>query len=294
MRTRMEQSATRILTLMIRLGLFENPYLNPETSAKIVGAAEYVQLGLEAQRKSVVLLKNEKELLPMKKGTKIYVPSRHLGEHMAFFRVPLPASDVTPLTQKEAEGYFHLVDSPEQADAAVVFIETPLCDCYSQADVAQGGNGYLPITLQYRPYRADAAREHSIAKGDFRENDCDRTYIGKENTPYNATDLDNILLAREKMRDKPVFVVMHIHNPAVVSEFESHVDGIIAHFGVENKVLMEVLSGDANPGGRLPLDLPANMETVEMHCEDVFGDYESHVDSCGNHYRYGFGLHYGE
>ena len=292
MRKRMEQSAARILTLMFRLGLFENPYLDPETSAKIVGAEAYVQAGLEAQRKSVILLKNEKELLPLKKGTKIYVPGRHIGEHMAFFRIPLPAEDITPLTQKEAEGYFHLVSSPEEADAAVVFIETPLCECYSRADVEQGGNGYLPITLQYRPYRADSAREHSIAKGDFRENDCDRTYIGKENTPYNATDLDNILTAREQMGDKPVFVVMHIHNPAVVSEFEPHVDGILAHFGVENKVLMEILSGDANPGGRLPLDLPANMETVETHCEDIFGDYDAYVDTCGNCYGYGYGLHY--
>ncbi len=105
-------------------------------------------------------------------------------------------------------------------------------------------------------------------------------------------DLDNILTAREQMGNKPVFVVMHVHNPAVVSEFEPLVDGILAHFGVENKVLMEILSGDANPCGRLPLDMPANMDTVETHCEDVFGDYDAYVDSCGNRYGYGFGLYY--
>lgn len=294
MRKRMEQSAVRILTLMIRLGLFENPYLDPEESAKTVGCEEFVREGLDAQRKSVILLKNRNDLLPLKKGTKIYVPGRHVGEHMAFFRVPVAAADIIPLTQKEAQGYFELVDSPEAAEAAVVFVESPLSECYLRQDVEQGGNGYLPISLQYRPYTAAAAREHSIAKGDFRENDCDRSYFGKENTPYNARDLENILSARAQMGDKPVFVVLQLHNPCVVSEFEEKVDGIIAHFGVENKVLMEILSGESAPEGRLPLIMPASMETVEKHCEDIFDDLEAYADSCGNRYDYGFGLRYGK
>ena len=292
MRARLETSAKRILTLMFRLGLFENPYLDPEQSAKVVGNPEFVKAGLDAQRRSVVLLKNEKELLPLKKGTRIYVPGRHLESHYNFMRWIDPPKDVIPLTQAEAADYFQLVEDPAQADAAVVFVESPLCDCYTQADKDAGGNGYLPISLQYRPYQAVAAREHSIAKGDSRENDCDRTYKDKINTPYNTSDLDNILKAREQMGDKPVFVVLQIHNPCVVGEFESQVDGIVAHFGVENKVLLEILTGDAAPGGRLPLSLPANMETIERHCEDKFDDYEVHVDAAGNRYAYGFGLKY--
>ena len=287
---RMQQSAARILTLMFRVGLFENPYLDPAQSAATVGAPEYVEAGLNAQRRSVVLLKNRKSVLPLKKGTKIYVPGRHLDAHYTFFRSVQPAMDVQPLSRKEAEGWFTLVSSPEEADAAVVFVESPLCDCYTQADLDKGGSGYLPITLQYRTYKAEAAREHSLAKGDYRENDCDRTYKNKENTPYNAADLDNILSAREAMGDKPVIVVLQLHNPAVVAEFERQADGIIAHFGVENKVIMEILSGAAEPSGRLPMLLPANMETVERHCEDVEDDMEAYVDESGNRYDYGFGL----
>ena len=292
MRARMERSAQRILTLMIRLGLFENPYLEPAESAAIVGCPEYVQAGLDAQKRSVILLKNQDGLLPMKKGTKIYVPGRHYDTHMAFFRIPIPASDFDAVTKKDTEGYFELVDSPDKADAAVVFMESPLCDCYDPEDVRNGGNGYRPITLQYGPYKAETAREHSIASGDFREPFGDRSYKGKENTPYNAYDLEQFLKTREAMGDKPVFVVLHIHNPSVVSEFESQANGILAHFGVENKVLMEILSGDAAPGGKLPLDLPANMETLEAHCEDLFGDFEVYTDACGNRYGYGFGLRY--
>lgn len=69
----------------------------------------------------------------------------------------------------------------------------PACNPYSTEDLANGGNGYLPITLQYRPYTAKKAREVSIAGGDFRENFTNRSYFGKTNTAYNEADLDNIL-----------------------------------------------------------------------------------------------------
>lgn len=292
MRSRMEQSATRILTIMFRLGLFENPYLDPVKSKQTVGAPEFVQAGLDAQRKSIVLLKNEGNVLPLKKGSKLYVPNRHIRSYMSFFRTPVPAEDQIPLRQTDADGYFTLVDDPTEADAAVVMMESPLCDCYSEEDVRNGGNGYLPISLQYRPYTAEEAREHSIARGDFRELDCDRSYRGKTNIVRNECDLDNLLNTRLQMGDKPVVAVMQIHNPAVVAEFEAQADGIIAHFGVETKVLLEILTGEANPGGRLPVILPANMATVEHHCEDIDDDIDPYVDSAGNRYDYGFGLHY--
>ena len=290
MRRRMEESAARILTMLFRLGLFENPYLDAEKSAAVVGKAEFVQAGLEAQRRSVVLLKNRADALPLKPGSRVYVPARHLDGHMAFFRRWQEGGTVVPLTQTEAEGYFRLTETPEEADAAVVFVESPLSDGYSKEDLETGGNGYVPITLQYRPYRAEQARPVSIAGGDPREKDADRSYRGKENTPWNHADLDCILETAERMAGKPVIVCMRLHNPAVVSEFEDRVDGLLVHFGVETRVLLDILAGKSVPAGRLPLNMPASMETVERHLEDVFDDIECHTDGCGNVYRFGFGL----
>ena len=61
---------------------------------------------------------------------------------------------------------------------------------------------------------------------------------------------------------------------------------------MENRVLMEILSGEANPGGKLPVILPADMETVEKHCEDIDDDIIAYTDAAGNRYDYGFGLRY--
>ena len=287
MTAKMRQSAQRILKLMLRLGLFENPYLVPEESARLVGCSEFVEAGLAAQRRSAVLLKNKDQVLPLKKGCKIYVPNRHVDAHLGFFRQPVPAADIVPLTKKDTEGWFTLVDSPEEADAALCFAESPLCESYSE------DSGYLPISLQYRPYTAHTAREHSLAKGDFREQDCDRSYRGKTNTAHNESNLDNLLALRQNMGSKPVILVTQLHNPTVMAEMEPNADGILAHFGLENKILMELLTGDAIPGGRLPFTMPASMETVEAHCEDLGDDMTPYTDTCGNRYSFGFGLGFG-
>lgn len=80
-----------------------------------------------------------------------------------FMRNDIPAHTEDPVTDEVISKYGVRVHTPEEADVALVFVESPACNAYSTEDVANGGNGYLPITLQYRPYTAVNAREVSIA-----------------------------------------------------------------------------------------------------------------------------------
>ena len=70
---RIDQSVRRLLREKFHLGLFDNPYLDVDAAEKIVGQPEFRKAGELAQRKSIVLLKNEKQTLPLKSGLKIYV-----------------------------------------------------------------------------------------------------------------------------------------------------------------------------------------------------------------------------
>lgn len=292
MRQRMELSAARLLKNIFQCGLFENPYLDPDESAKIVGCEEFVRHGFEAQHKSVVLLKNRNQCLPLTKGLKLYIPNRHIKDSIGFMRQPIPARDVDPVTESVIQKYGTRVSTPEEADAAIVFVESPSCNCYSTADLEAGGNGYLPITLQYRPYTATAARPVSIAGGDFRESFINRSYLGKTNTAYNEQDLDNILDTRAAMGSKPVIVCAAISNPMVMQEFEAQADAIVAEFGVSTEAVLDIVFGNFEPTGRLPIQIPRDMETVEHQSEDVALDMIPHIDECGNAYDYGFGLNY--
>ena len=70
---RVDESARRILRVLLALGLFENPYVSPEAAARTVRRADFQQKADLAQRKSIVLLKNAGGLLPLRKGARMYV-----------------------------------------------------------------------------------------------------------------------------------------------------------------------------------------------------------------------------
>lgn len=231
-------------------------------------------------------------MLPLKKGLKVYIPERKIGPSKAFFRIDLPAKTEDPLPDGLPSKYGTRVSSPEEADVALVFVESPACNPYSTEDLANGGNGYLPITLQYRPYTAKKAREVSIAGGDFRENFTNRSYFGKTNTAYNEADLDNILECRRAMGDKPVIVCATVNNPMVMHEFEAEADAIVAEFGVSRAAVLDVVFGGYNPTGRLPIQMPKDMDAVEEQSEDRALDMETYIDSEGHNYDYGYGMNY--
>lgn len=286
MRARFERSAARLLTNTFRCGLFENPYLDPQTSARLVGCEAHCSAGFEAQLKSVVLLKNS-GVLPVTDRKKVYIPNRHIDERKSFFRTILPAVDLPGADKAGVERFYQWVDTPQEADFAIVFVESPLSDGYTEAD------GYRPVTLQYRPYTAHTAREHSIGQGDFRETEHpDRSYRGKSNTAANASDLDLVLDTRKAMPDKPLIVVVRMHNPCILAELEAAADAIVVDFGVQQDALLTILSGKVQPSGRLPVQLPRDMETVEAHCEDKPLDLIPYEDSAGNRYDFGFGLNW--
>ena len=111
-------------------------------------------------------------------------------------------------------------------------------------------------------------------------------------TPANTTDLEMVQKLKEQMKGKPVIVSLLMNKPAVVAEFEHDVQAIVANFGVQDQVIFDILTGEREPSGLLPMQMPANMRTVEEQQEDVPHDMECHVDSDGNVYDFGYGLNW--
>lgn len=184
------------------------------------------------------------------------------------------------------------VDTPEEADAAVCFVESPISLGYDPEDRKAGGNGYVPVTLQYRPYCAVNAREHSIAGGDPLESGADRGYRGKWNRAANEADLDIVLETKRRMGNKPVVTVVTLKNPMVMAELEPSTDALLIEYGVTPQAVADVLAGAFTPEGLLPVQIPADMDAVERQREDVAFDMECYRDSEGHTYDFGFGMNY--
>ena len=292
-RERFELSARRLLVNILRVGLFENPYVDPAEAEKIVGCKEYVAAGYDAQLKSIVMLKNHGDALPVKGRLKVYEPLRHVGAGLTHWMVPIEAYDEYPFSKELLSRYFDVVDSPEEADFALVSVKTPYGHWgYRIPEKPEDGDGhYNPISLQYGPYTAEFAREESLAS-DPSETIVNRSYKGYTETSANEDDMYMVQRTREQMGEKPVILVVHVDRPFVPAEIEPSADAVLIAFGVCNNALLDVISGAFEPSGLLPCQLPANMKTVEEQCEDVPFDMECYTDADGHVWDFAFGLNW--
>ncbi|MCJ7824671.1 MAG: glycoside hydrolase family 3 C-terminal domain-containing protein, partial [Anaerolineales bacterium] len=101
---RIDQSVRRLLRLKFQLGLFDNPFVDESLVPQILGRPAAVAAGLASQQRAMTLLKNEEQVLPLQGRPKIFV------------------KNIDPAV---ADRYAEVVASPEQADYAILRLETP-------------------------------------------------------------------------------------------------------------------------------------------------------------------------
>ncbi|MBD1393661.1 glycoside hydrolase family 3 protein [Mucilaginibacter glaciei] len=293
MRARFEQSAVRLLRGIFRTGLFENPYLDGEETKATVGKPEFMAAGYQTQLKSIVMLKNKGGVLPLQSGKTVYVPKRFTPAGKNFLGIPYPEKNEYPVNIETVKKYFKVTDNPDEADYALVFIASPIGHGgYDADDVKNGGNGYLPVSLQYGKYTADKARAVSLAGGDPLEKTTNRSYKGKSEVSTNVTDLAMVNDTYAKMKGKPVIVSVNMSNPMVFAELEKQASAILTDFGVQGQATLDILTGKAEPSALLPLQMPLNMDIVETQFEDVPHDMKCFTDSEGHTYDFGYGLNW--
>ncbi|WKD32625.1 glycoside hydrolase family 3 protein [Streptomyces xanthophaeus] len=102
--SRIDESVRRLLREKFALGLFEDPYVDPDAAAEIVGRSDFTALGAAAQRRSLTVLTNRDGLLPLAAGPKLYVRN---------------------VDAAVAAGYGEVVADPADADLAVLRLRTP-------------------------------------------------------------------------------------------------------------------------------------------------------------------------
>lgn len=291
---RFRQSARRILLNMFRVGVFENPYSDMEKVEAEVGSPDNMAKGYEAQLKSVVMLKNS--ALPVAKGAKVYFPKRHFPRQVNPWGGATEEKVDYPMDTAVVARYYTLVDTPEEADFALLMIEEPALmygyDITGAAAASGKDNGYLPVSLQWEDYTADEAREVSISGGNPYETFTNRTFKGKTVKTLNRDDMVLVQETKAAMPGKPVIVCVGTTKPFVPADIEPWSDALLVAFGIQRQALLDVVCGDFEPSGLLPMQLPANMSTVEKQMEDVPGDMECYVDAAGNTYDFAFGMNW--
>lgn len=270
---------------IFRVGNFECPYVVTAESAATF-EANTPDATNELAQSSIVMLKNNGIIAQRDSKLKAYIVSN---------------GDELPVGKKALKGYFEIVDNASEAEVAIVFVDSPKCVNTGYNTEAEE---WCPITLQYRPYTADAdcVEEDSIT-GDVKiektespygivENKTveNRGYYDAENTVANEADLDLILSTAEL--GIPTVVCVNASGAFCVDEFEDKVDAILVGFGVDKSNYLPLVAGQVEPSALLPLQMPASMEAVEAQQSGAPRDMECYVDANGNTYDFAFGLNW--
>ena len=101
---RVDESVSRLLRLKFQLGLFEDPFVDEAQIPQVFGDPDSVAFGLSSQQRAMTLLKNDDGILPLKGQPKIFIKN---------------------MDPDVASEYARVVDSPEEADFAILRLDTP-------------------------------------------------------------------------------------------------------------------------------------------------------------------------
>ncbi|BCS31835.1 hypothetical protein TBR22_A10370 [Luteitalea sp. TBR-22] len=264
---RVDESARRILKVRMALGIFENPYADPDAAERTIRNAAFQKQALEAQRKSVVLLHDDKGVLPLKAGRKVY----------------LEGVDPKVVSLRG----FTVVATPQEADVALVRVT--FNEVSSEVPGARpmgprpgGGGAGAGGGRPGGPGGAPGAPGGRNPRG---------AGLGGMNTGGAPIDLtlpaERLAKLRAVMGARPTIVAMYFDRPYVVPELARESAAMLAHFGVSDEALLDVVTGTYPPVGKLPFELPSSMEAVRAQKEDL-----PH-DSANPLYPFGHGRTYG-
>jgi beta-glucosidase len=281
---RINDAVTRILTMKMKLGLFDDPY--PEKKAALnFGKAFYQELALNAARESMTLLKNEEHILPLKKLTKILLagPSAQTISGL---------NGAWSYTWQGKDEQWYPKDSKtilqaitEKSGTANVITST--------------GKGFdNPANYDIDKLRSAATNADVIVL-------C----LGEDayaESPGNIRDLalplDQTELAKAAIATgKPVVLVLTEGRPRFITEIEPNIKGILmAYWGGKKaaEAIADVLFGDFNPSGRLPYSYPKSMGEIVLYdrkpSEDIREIFNENVMMNGYDplFPFGWGLSY--
>ena len=269
--TQVDAAVRRLLTAKFLLGLFEDPYADPEAAARVSGAESHRPLALEAARQAIILLKNDNATLPLdaSKLSRIAVIGPHAAELMLGNYSGTPREGVTILdgirrrvgagaTVEYAEGARITEDSTFTTDPQPHMNGT-------RSHQRSGGNTVVMTkavdNLPRIAAAVDLARRSEVAivvVGDNEQTSREgfaETHLGDR----AAIDLpgQQEALARAVVATGTPTILVLIHGrPASIPELVREVPAIVDgwYLGQETgTAIAEVLFGDVNPGGKLPV-----------------------------------------
>jgi beta-glucosidase len=271
---RIDEAVSRILKVKFELGLFENPYPSKNYLSKFA-SQEHTQANLDAARESIILAKNENNILPLKKNQKVFVTGPTAN------KLSVLNGGWTITWQGNEEDLY-----PQEKNTILEAITEKV----GKKNVLYEEGCSFDKELNSKSALLKAKQSDVIVLCLGEPAYCE--------TPGNINDLTlpeaQLNYAKKLIATgKPVVLVMVEGRPRLITKIFNDVKGALIAFlpGMEGgNAIADVLFGDVNPSGKLPISYPKYPNAI------VHYDYKPIENFAENKYDpllpFGFGLSY--
>lgn len=280
---RIDKAVHKILEAKFLLGLFEHPIVDIPGTRHLIGPAAHRQTALEAARQSLVLLKND-GLLPLNKGSyrKIFIVGPNADSQTILGDWAMPQPDENVITVYDGIR----AACPDATIDSLCF--SGVITNITSEDIVKAGQKAKEADLNLVVIGENAQRYES--KGRTCGENCDRDNL-------DFPGLQQELLEEVSASGKPTVLVMLNGRPLSVVWANEHVPAILEAWEpgmMGGQAIAEVLFGEVNPCGKLPVTIPYNVGQVQTIYNHKASQYSRQfaLTHTGFLFPFGYGLSY--
>lgn len=292
-----DSAVAHVLTLKFDMGLFEHPYVNPEEAGKEVRSEQHVDLARRIAQQSVVLLENN-GVLPLSKSIgKVAVIGPNADNQynmLGDYTAPQEESNVKTVLEgvlsKISASQVEYVKGCAIRDTSNVELEKAVRAAQS-ADVViavVGGSSARDFKTSYLETGAAVTGNMTVSDMECGE--------GFDRATLSLMGKQNELLEALESTGKPLVVIYIEGRPLDKVWAQSHADALLTAFypGQEGGLaIADVLFGDYNPAGRLPVSVPRSVGQLPIYYNKKAPKNHDYVElSATPLYEFGYGLSY--
>ena len=292
----LDQAVRRVLRLKFEMGLFEHPYIDSKTAGKEVHNEAAVASARQVARESITLLKND-GILPLSKGTKVAVigpNADNVYNMLGDYTAPQPDGKVVTVY----DGIKALLGEANCIYAKGCAVrDTNDCDieaavkAANSADVVVavvGGSSARDFKTSYEDTGAASSEQQFVSDMECGE--------GFDRATLDLLGRQMELLEAQKKTGKPLVVVYIEGRPLNKNWADENANALLtAYYPGEQggNAIADVLFGDYNPAGRLPVTVPRHVGQLPVYYNKPAPAAHDYVDMSSQPlYPFGYGLSY--
>lgn len=258
---KIEDAVRRILRVKYELGLFDDPYkyCNEEREKSVIGSDKNMEIALDMAEKSIVLLKNENQLLPLKKeGMKIAVigpladdKNSPLGGWRLAAEDNSAVSVIEGLKKYKGNKVYHEkgVELIKGTEAFVFELDINTTDRTGISEAVEVAKNKDVVIM--------VLGEHGFQSGE-----------GRSRASLDLPGLQQELLEAVYAVNKNIVLVLMNGRPLTINWADENIPTIVEAWQLGSKsgdAIAKVLYGDYNPSGKLPMTFPRNVGQVPLY-----------------------------